>query len=72
MGPGNMASDGNVLVFILYASMGIFGNDFWKAKLSKDSHYDFADVFNFVFITVAIINVIAYSYNCVAHSRKKL
>ena len=71
MGPGNMVSDGSVLVFLLYGSMGVFGNEFWKEKLSKDSQYDFADVFNWVFITVAIVNVIGYSYSCIAHAYKK-
>jgi hypothetical protein len=72
MGPGNMVSDGSVLVFILYGSMGIWSNDFWKAKVFKDSDFDYADAFNLIFIIVAVLNVFGYSWGCISHAYKKL
>jgi len=71
MGPGNMVSDGGVLVFFLFGSMGIWGNDYWKANLIESSGYTFADAFNLVFTIIAIFNVFGYSWGSISHAYKK-
>jgi hypothetical protein len=71
MGPGNMVSDGSVLVFVLYGSMGIWGNDYWRAVLFGDD-FTYSKAFNLIFTVIAVINVLGYSWGSISHSMKKL
>jgi phosphatidylglycerophosphate synthase len=72
MGPGNMASDGAVLVFLLFGSMGIFGNDYWTSYLIKSHEFTFSDAFNLIFTITGIINVAGYCLSIIKHSYKKI
>lgn len=72
MGPGNMVTDGSVLVFVLFGSMGIWGNDYWRAELFKSGDFTFSKAFNLVFTILALFNVFGYSWGAISHSFKKL
>ena len=72
MGPGNMVSDGSVLVFVLFGSMGIWGNDYWSSYVIESYDFTFSKAFNLVFTILAILNVAGYSWGSISHSFKKL
>ena len=72
MGPGNAASDGQVLVFLLFGSMGIFGNDYWTDYMIKSYNFTFSDGFILFFTITAFVNVAGYSWGILSHSNKTL
>jgi len=67
MGPGNMVTDGSIIIILIFFGMAFTGNDFFGDKLSKDSQYTWGYLMSFILGTVGSLNVVAYGYECLTH-----